>query len=143
MIADPIGHSLSPLIHNVAFRHFGLNKVFIPIRVPREDLSRFIDEAAGLSIRGLSVTIPHKEEVVKKLTEADDAVHIREFVIRLPRPAADEVAAMRERGIEPGVVVGDDELQVCVTELNTKADIDLLARELCDVLGCLDEEDNR
>ena len=77
------------------------------------------------------------------VAEADDAVHIREFVIRLPRPAADVVAAMRERGIEPGVVVGDDELLVCVTELNTKADIDLLARELCDVLGCLDEEDNR
>jgi 3-dehydroquinate dehydratase / shikimate dehydrogenase len=74
VIADPIGHSLSPLIHNVAFRQFNFNKVFIPIRVPREDLSRFIDEAAGLSIRGLSVTIPHKEEVVKKLTESDDAV---------------------------------------------------------------------
>jgi 3-dehydroquinate dehydratase/shikimate dehydrogenase len=74
VIADPIGHSLSPLIHNVAFRHFNFNKVFIPIRVPREDLSRFIDDAPGLSIRGLSVTIPHKEEVVKKLTESDDAV---------------------------------------------------------------------
>ena len=74
VVADPVGHSLSPLIHNVAFRHFKLNKVYIPIRVPREDLSRFIDDAAGLGIRGLSVTIPHKEEVVKKLTEADGAV---------------------------------------------------------------------
>jgi 3-dehydroquinate dehydratase / shikimate dehydrogenase len=74
VIADPVGHSLSPLVYNVAFRHFNLNKVYIPIRVPREDLSRFIDEAAGLGVRGLSVTIPHKEEVVRKLTEADGAV---------------------------------------------------------------------
>ncbi len=74
VIADPIGHSLSPLIHNVAFRHFGLNKVYIPIRVPREDLSKFIDEATEVGIRGLSVTIPHKEEVVRKLTEAEGAV---------------------------------------------------------------------
>lgn len=74
VIADPIGHSLSPLIHNVAFRHYGLNKVYIPIRVPREDLSRFIDEAPLLGIKGLSVTIPHKEEVVKKLTEVEGAV---------------------------------------------------------------------
>ena len=45
VVADPVGHSLSPLIHNVAFRHFKLNKVYIPIRVPREDLARFIDDA--------------------------------------------------------------------------------------------------
>jgi 3-dehydroquinate dehydratase / shikimate dehydrogenase len=74
VIADPIGHSLSPQIHNTAFRHFQMNKVYVPFRVPREDLSRFIDDAAALGIKGLSVTIPHKEEVVKKLTEADGAV---------------------------------------------------------------------
>ncbi len=74
VIADPIGHSLSPQIHNAGFQHFKLNKVYVPIRVPREDLSRFIDDAALLDIRGLSVTIPHKEEIVKKLTEADGAV---------------------------------------------------------------------
>ncbi|MBN1394505.1 MAG: type I 3-dehydroquinate dehydratase [Pirellulales bacterium] len=73
VIADPVGHSLSPLVHNVAFRHHGLNKVYIPIRVPREDLFRFIDDAPQLDIRGLSVTIPHKEAVIKKLTEADAA----------------------------------------------------------------------
>jgi len=74
VIADPIGHSLSPLVHNVVFRQDNFNKVYIPIRVPREDLSRFIDDAPALGLRGLSVSIPHKEEVVKKLTEADGAV---------------------------------------------------------------------
>ncbi len=74
VIADPIGHSLSPQIHNAGFWHGKLNKVYVPIRVPREDLSRFIDDAPALGIQGLSVTIPHKEEVVKKLTEADGAV---------------------------------------------------------------------
>jgi 3-dehydroquinate dehydratase/shikimate dehydrogenase len=74
VIADPIGHSLSPLVHNTAFAELNLNKVYIPIRVPREDLSQFIDEAPLLGIKGLSVTIPHKEEVVKKLTKADGAV---------------------------------------------------------------------
>jgi 3-dehydroquinate dehydratase/shikimate dehydrogenase len=75
VIGDPIGHSLSPLVHNVAFRRQNLNKVYIPLRVPREALARFIDEAAALDLRGLSVTIPHKEEIVKKLTEAEGAVH--------------------------------------------------------------------
>ena len=74
VMADPIGHSLSPLIHNAGFQHYGMNKVYIPFRVPREDLSRFIDEAPQLGIRGLSITIPHKEEVIKKLTEIDAAM---------------------------------------------------------------------
>lgn len=36
VIADPIAHTLSPVVHNAAFRHFGLNKVYLPFRVPRE-----------------------------------------------------------------------------------------------------------
>jgi 3-dehydroquinate dehydratase/shikimate dehydrogenase len=74
VIADPVGHSLSPLIHNAAFRRFGLNKVYVPIRVPREALWQFLTEAPGMGIRGLSVTIPHKEAVLEKLTMADSAV---------------------------------------------------------------------
>jgi 3-dehydroquinate dehydratase/shikimate dehydrogenase len=74
VIADPIGHSLSPLIHNAAFHDLKLNKVYVPIRVPRESLSAFIDESPEMGVRGLSVTIPHKEAVIEKLTEADAAV---------------------------------------------------------------------
>ena len=74
VIADPIGHSLSPLIHNAAFAERKLNKVYVPIRVPREDLAPFIDDATELGIKGLSVTIPHKEAMLPKLTKADGAV---------------------------------------------------------------------
>ena len=74
VIADPVGHSLSPLIHNTAFGHLKMNKVYLPLRIPPDDLARFLDEAPELGIRGLSVTIPHKEAVLKKLTHADDSV---------------------------------------------------------------------
>jgi len=74
VIADPVGHSLSPLIHNTAFRHLKLDKVYVPFRVPREDLEQFIGDAPGLGIKGLSVTIPHKEAVLPHLTNADAAV---------------------------------------------------------------------
>ncbi len=74
VIADPVGHSLSPLIHNAAFAQAKLDNVYVPFRVLREDLDRFIDDAPRLDIRGLSVTIPHKETVVAKLTQADGAV---------------------------------------------------------------------
>jgi 3-dehydroquinate dehydratase/shikimate dehydrogenase len=74
VIADPVGHSLSPLIHNAAFRASGLNKVYLPFRVPREDLGAFMADAGELDLRGLSVTIPHKEAVIEFLTRTDDAV---------------------------------------------------------------------
>lgn len=75
VVADPVAHSLSPLIHNAGFRHYNLNKVYLPFRVLREHLFDFLDHAEELDIRGLSVTIPHKEAVLEKLTHADEAVH--------------------------------------------------------------------
>ncbi len=73
VIGDPIGHSLSPMIHNAAFRKAGINAVYLPFRVPREHLMQFLDDAPELGIRGLSVTIPHKESVLTRLTDADAA----------------------------------------------------------------------
>jgi 3-dehydroquinate dehydratase/shikimate dehydrogenase len=75
VIADPVGHSLSPLIHNAAFEHYGMNRVYVPFRVPREDLASFVEQAPQLGVRGLSVTIPHKEAVIARLHEADSSVH--------------------------------------------------------------------
>ena len=73
VIGDPIGHSFSPLLHNAAFAQAKLNKVYVPFRVPREDLPAFIDDAPRFGIKGLSVTIPHKEAAFRKLTKADHA----------------------------------------------------------------------
>lgn len=72
VVGDPIGHSLGPLIHNAAFREQGLNKVYVPFRVPKEDLADFLNDAPKLGIRGLSVTIPHKESVLEYLSEVDE-----------------------------------------------------------------------
>lgn len=71
VIGDPIGQSLSPLVHNVALRRAGLDAVYVPFRVPREHLHQFLDDAQAYGIRGLSVTIPHKEAVVRRLKTAD------------------------------------------------------------------------
>ena len=71
VIGDPIGHSLSPLVHNAAFRRAGINAVYVSFRVPRENLSQFLEDAPALGLRGLSVTIPHKELVLKQLAQSD------------------------------------------------------------------------
>lgn len=74
VIADPIGHSLSPLIHNAAFQHFKMDRVYLSFRIPREDLLEFLTDAPDLGVRGISVTIPHKEAVIRHLTKIDGAV---------------------------------------------------------------------
>jgi 3-dehydroquinate dehydratase/shikimate dehydrogenase len=74
VIADPIGHSLSPLVHNTALRAANINAVYVPFRVPAEHLDQFLSNAPQWGIRGLSVTIPHKEAVLKRLTKFDPSV---------------------------------------------------------------------
>jgi 3-dehydroquinate dehydratase/shikimate dehydrogenase len=61
VIGDPVGHSLSPLIHNRAFEELKLNAVYLPFRVPRGELAPFLKSFESLPVSGYSVTIPHKE----------------------------------------------------------------------------------
>ncbi|MGL4943956.1 MAG: shikimate dehydrogenase [Thermoguttaceae bacterium] len=74
IIGDPIGHSLSPAIHNASFAAAEMNAVYVPFRVSAENALRLIDVAADLGIHGLSVTIPHKQTVLETLTQQDTAV---------------------------------------------------------------------
>ncbi len=74
VIGDPIGHSLSPAIHNAAFRHLGLNKVLVPFLIPASSLAASLRALEPLGIKGYSVTIPHKEGVIALLTSKDGAV---------------------------------------------------------------------
>ena len=69
VIGDPVGHSLSPLLHNRAFQKVGVNAVYVPIRIPADTLTESLDACDELGIRGFSVTIPHKEKVLDKATE--------------------------------------------------------------------------
>ena len=74
VIADPIGHSLSPQVHNAAFGEAGIDAVYVPFRVPIDTLGQFMEDMPRLGLKGLSVTIPHKEAIAKFLTKVDPAV---------------------------------------------------------------------
>lgn len=64
VIADPVSHSYSPVIHNAAFQHDGLDAVYIPMRVPADQLTATLKAYEELGVEGYSVTIPHKEAVL-------------------------------------------------------------------------------
>lgn len=69
IIGNPVHHSLSPLMHNNAFRHAGLNCVYLPFRTA--DLEGALQGIRCLDINGVSVTIPHKEAVLAFLEVID------------------------------------------------------------------------
>jgi 3-dehydroquinate dehydratase/shikimate dehydrogenase len=74
VLGDPISHSLSPLVHNSAFQHSGMNSVYLPFRVAKHALTETLNEFEWLDIQGISVTIPHKEEIVARATHRDQSV---------------------------------------------------------------------
>jgi 3-dehydroquinate dehydratase/shikimate dehydrogenase len=74
LIGDPVAHSLSPLIHNPAFRKVGLNAVYVPIRVSPADLPEFLKAFERIPVEGYSVTIPHKEAAAQLAKVKDSAV---------------------------------------------------------------------
>ncbi len=74
VIGDPIHQSLSPAIHNPSFRQLGLNKVLVPILIPSAELVSSLKSLEWLGIKGISVTIPHKEQIIALLQQKDGAV---------------------------------------------------------------------
>jgi 3-dehydroquinate dehydratase / shikimate dehydrogenase len=74
VVADPVAHSLSPAVHNAALAAAGIDAVYLPFRVPAEQLDEFITSAARWPLAGLSVTIPHKESVLRHATRVDALV---------------------------------------------------------------------
>lgn len=69
LLGDPVAHSLSPLIHNTAFRATGINAVYVASRVMAQALPAAVDGLRAMRFRGANVTIPHKQAVRDLLDE--------------------------------------------------------------------------
>jgi len=70
VIGHPVSHSLSPAMHNAAFSHTGYNGVYAAMDVT--DIKGAVRGIRALSIEGVSVTIPHKVDVMPHLDAIDD-----------------------------------------------------------------------
>ncbi|HWB86825.1 MAG TPA: shikimate dehydrogenase [Bryobacteraceae bacterium] len=71
VIADPIRHSISPAVHNRAFQSRRLDAVYLPFLVSPAHLRDFFSLAEKLPLAGFSVTIPHKQKVIRYLDVVD------------------------------------------------------------------------
>lgn len=111
LIGDPVDHSMSPAIHNIAFSEMGLDYVYVAFRVKAEDVPAAIEGMKALDIKGLSVTMPHKVAVPRLLDKLDPLaekigaintiVNDGGILTGYNTDATGFLQAMLERGIDP------------------------------------------
>ncbi len=94
VIGDPVRHSLSPVLHNAAFAALRLDWVSVAFPVPPSALDAALAGARALGLRGLSVTMPHKEAVARKVDRTS--------------AAAARLGAVNCVVVEPGGLVGEN-----------------------------------
>ncbi|BBA80240.1 shikimate 5-dehydrogenase [cyanobacterium endosymbiont of Rhopalodia gibberula] len=69
IIGDPVKHSLSPVIHNAAISHLGVDYIYVPFPIKPQDLTTAIAGFASVGIVGFNVTSPHKQAIIPLLSE--------------------------------------------------------------------------
>ena len=71
VIGDPIEHTLSPAIHNAAFKRLNMDLVYVPFRVRTGELRAAIEGLKSLGVLGLNITMPHKSRVLRLVDRID------------------------------------------------------------------------
>lgn len=72
VIGHPIEHSLSPVMHNAAIAHLGVDYIYVPLSVSAADLPQAIAGLEAIGLQGFNVTIPHKQAIIPLLSHISD-----------------------------------------------------------------------
>ncbi|MEM3722412.1 MAG: shikimate dehydrogenase, partial [Candidatus Bathyarchaeia archaeon] len=111
VIGDPIDHSLSPVMHNAAFRFLKLDAVYVAFKVKKERLEDAVNGVRGFSIYGMNVTMPHKTAITSYLDEIDPAakfvgavntvLNANGKLVGFNTDGVGAIKALKENGAEP------------------------------------------
>lgn len=72
VIGHPIEHSMSPIMHNAAIQDLGLDYLYVAFDVPPNKLKEALKGLKTLNIKGINVTLPHKENAIKFIDKVDE-----------------------------------------------------------------------
>jgi shikimate dehydrogenase len=76
IVGHPIKHTFSPFMHNIAFELLNLNYIYLPFDVPPSNLKSAIKGMVAFNIKGLNITIPHKETILTLVKNQSEEVNI-------------------------------------------------------------------
>jgi shikimate dehydrogenase len=76
LLGQPVGHSLSPAMHNAAFAADGLDLVYVCLDVDPDELPVAVRGLGALKLRGFNVTMPHKRAMIPLVDELDEEARI-------------------------------------------------------------------
>lgn len=76
LLGHPVGHSMSPLIHNDAFNVLGIDAAYHAFDVHPDQLKQAVDGIRALGLSGCNVTVPHKVAVMEYLDEVDEEARL-------------------------------------------------------------------
>ncbi len=71
LLANPVEHTLSPLLHNTLAEKTGVNLAYVPFKPEKEGLAAAVKGAYELNVLGLNVSVPYKQQVMESLKETD------------------------------------------------------------------------
>ncbi len=80
IVANPIKHSISPLMHNTSFKHLGINSIYMAFEIQKDHLESFIQSVRTLDIKGFNVSMPFKEEIIPYLDELSEEARLCQAV---------------------------------------------------------------
>lgn len=71
LLGNPLGHSISPPMHNRVFEKLGMDYCYLPVEVNEDNLQKVFSGLVRMNVAGFNVTIPHKIRIMKYLDELD------------------------------------------------------------------------
>lgn len=80
IVANPIKHSFSPMMHNTAFRTLGINDVYLAFEVQEEFLKDYITAVKTLGIKGFNVSMPYKLKIMEYLDDLTEEARLCQAV---------------------------------------------------------------
>lgn len=74
VVGHPLGHTLSPLMHNTAFNHHDIKAIYTAVDIRPDELSGFLAWMNNENFKGCNITIPYKEQLFNAVDQIDDSV---------------------------------------------------------------------